>query len=161
MTVQPGEEFVLGEFTVLLVDASIYEQRYGTAECSFATLKFAGGETIKVKPTFQVSLEGVNVVRSEEDGAIVLSAAGGGTLTFRDENSRVLLEGTWKGKEEDVSIVVRHHILSDLAGTARFEGVGKNQFAGRTVSGTLSLKNTGVDSSGLAIIQLTGKGSMA
>ena len=35
------------------------------------------------------------------------------------------------------------------------------QFAGRTISGTLSLKNAGADSSGLPIIQITGKGLMA
>lgn len=152
--------FTLEESTITTVEASIYEARSGSAEGSLSAMTFASGKTIKVKPTFSIALDRMDIVRQEADGGIILKATGGGTFAFCDEGSQLLFEGQWKADEDQVAITVRDHIIAELTVPATLTGVGRNIFEGHTISGTLVVRQAGTDAAGLGVFKVSGKGSL-
>ncbi len=68
-------DFQLEESTLVLIDASIYEARSGSAEGTLCQMVFEDGTRLKVKPFIHVSLENIDVIGQEDDGTIKLAAA--------------------------------------------------------------------------------------
>ncbi len=160
MTHEVWGEFSFGDSTIISFDASVYEARSGSAEGTLAPLRFTNGKSLRVKPAVSIEIQSIDVVGQEEDGGIRLSCSGGGTITLLDEKSQPLFEACWKSKENQVSILVRQHIVADLTAKIDLQGKGKGSFEGYTISGEFLARQDGVDASGLGIFKLSGKGSV-
>lgn len=152
--------FTMGESTITVIEASIYEARRGHAESSLCSLTFEGGEEIKVRPRFSVEIESFNVVGEDKEGEIKLQVSGNGTFEFYDEGSQILFEGTLKADEKDTHIALRNHIVVDLKVFGTFSGDGRNEFDGQKITGMMEVKHAGIDASGLGVFKLSGKGKI-
>ncbi len=153
-------DFQLEESTLVLIDASIYEARSGSAEGTLCQMVFEDGTRLKVKPFIHVSLENIDVIGQEDDGTIKLAAAASGKLSLSNENSQVLFEGEWRVGEERATISVRQHMVADIAGKAHLQGTGKGPFEGKQISGEFLIRHAGVDSAGFGIFKFGGKGTV-
>lgn len=152
--------FAMGESTVTVIEASIYEARCGQAESSLCSLTFEEGEEIKVKPRFSIEIGSINVVGEDKEEEIKLQVSGKGTFEFSNEGSQILFEGEWKADEKDTHIALRNHIIVDLKASSTFSGEGRNEFNGQKITGLMEVRHAGIDASGLGVFKLSGKGKI-
>jgi hypothetical protein len=154
------ENFTIGESTITMVEAGIYEARRGHLESSVCSLNFDNGEEIKIHPRFSVEIDSFNVVGEDKEGEIKLRVSGNGTFEFCDNGSQILFEGKFRAEEKDTHIAIRNHIVVDLKVSAAFNGMGKHKFNGQKITGSMEVKHAGIDASGLGIFKLCGTGKI-
>lgn len=154
------ENFTMGESTITMVEAGIYEARRGHLESSVCSLNFDNGEEIKVQPRFSVEINSFNVVGEDKEGEIKLRVSGNGTFEFYDNGTHLLFEGKFKADEKDTHIAIRNHIVVDLKVSVTFNGMGRNKFNGQKITGSIEAKHAGIDASGLGIFKLSGTGKI-
>lgn len=157
---KPTGHFVMKGASVTTIEASIYEDRFGTAESNVFSLVFSGGESLKVKAKFTVNVEDVEIKDEQEDGGVILQAEGGGSFQFLDENQQLLFEGEWCVDMGRTRLVVNNNVITELKVVGDYTGAGKNYYTGNHISGQMTLELARLDGSGIGVYRIRGEGTI-
>jgi hypothetical protein len=156
---KPNGHFVMERATLTVVEASIYESRRGLVETNIYDLIFDDGEIMKVKSSFNVNIEEIEVMGEDEDGQVVLSMNSYGVVQTFGEDREILFECKWQLSKEP-KVVISNNLILELKAPVEYAGVGVNGYAGHNISGQMMLELGGFDSSGMGIYKISGEGTI-
>jgi hypothetical protein len=152
--------FEIASARLLMVDASIYEQRAGVAEFAITALRHSDGSERPVRFVSTVNLGELQIAGEDERGRLQMRVSASGEFTIQDQERASLFAGTWTVSSADTLVSLRDHIVDELQGHAVLEGEGQGDYAGRSIRGKLTTEVLGRDASGLGIFAIRCAGAI-
>ena len=156
---KPNGHFVMEKAALTVVEASIYESRRGLVETNIYDLIFDGGEIMKVKSSFNVNIEEIEVMGEDEDDQVALSMHGYGVAQTFGQDREILFECKWQLSKKP-KVVISNNLILELKAPVEYTGIGVNGYAGHNISGQMMLVFGGFDSSGTGIYKINGEGTI-